>query len=185
MHYLLRHGQTNYNRAGLVQGHSNEATLLPEGEEEMRRSAAILNREVDGFEEVVCSDLVRARQSWELLKELINWAHIRFSAVWREQYQGHFQGRSYTDPEWVKYQEKLSQGGVPFQDLETPLQFRKRVWTALRQGDPSRKVLYLTHGGVISLVAPGQVKNGGIVRLVWPEGITGEPLVRHLKNNVE
>lgn len=57
----MRHGETNWNAAGWVQGHDDRARLTPRGEHQVHRVAALLvGRDV---ERVYSSDLRRAEQT--------------------------------------------------------------------------------------------------------------------------
>ena len=59
--WLVRHGETDWNAAGLVQGHNDEARLTPRGQLQANRAAALLTTK--DVECVYSSDLQRAQQT--------------------------------------------------------------------------------------------------------------------------
>jgi probable phosphoglycerate mutase len=59
--WLVRHGETDWNAAGRVQGHDDRASLTPRGEHQVHRVAALLAGK--DVERIYSSDLRRARQS--------------------------------------------------------------------------------------------------------------------------
>ena len=66
MIYLVRHGQTRQNRAGLLQGRS-DFPLNEQGEEQARRVGAYFREQGVRFDAVYSSPLQRARQTAALI----------------------------------------------------------------------------------------------------------------------
>ncbi len=63
--WLVRHGETNWNLLGWVQGHADDARLTRRGRLQARRVAALL--ETKDVEAVYSSDLRRARSTAEII----------------------------------------------------------------------------------------------------------------------
>src|SRR5678816_3519185 len=88
---LLRHGQTDSNAAGIVQGH------LPVPLNELgHRQAALLAARLKGttprIARLISSDLPRAAQTAQPIAQALNMP-IAFDAAWRERLLGDFQGK--------------------------------------------------------------------------------------------
>jgi len=67
---VLRHGETNHNAAGIIQGSSDVSRLSDKGCEQARAAGAALGRLDDlHITRVLCSPLARARQTLELVCE--------------------------------------------------------------------------------------------------------------------
>ncbi|MGH8994618.1 MAG: histidine phosphatase family protein [Acidimicrobiales bacterium] len=63
--WLARHAESGWNEAGLVQGHADAPGLTAEGREQAGALAGLLTG--TGVELVVCSDLLRAVQTAEIV----------------------------------------------------------------------------------------------------------------------
>lgn len=156
--FLVRHGETTWNRDGLIQGWA-PSRLTSNGHEEARALAAYLASTVDA-DRVVASDLLRAQETTEHVAGALG-VTPTFDAAWRERDFGFLQGL--TDAEVCEQfpQYALSvvghaaagerpRGGESFLDL------RERVltaWQALFDGlGPDETVVVVTHGGPIRFV---------------------------------
>ncbi|SFL27708.1 probable phosphoglycerate mutase [Halogranum rubrum] len=158
---LVRHGETTWNRDGLIQGWA-PSQLTARGHEQARTLAAYLVTAYD-VDRVVSSDLLRAQETTASLVAALpsSVPTPRFDAAWRERDFGFLQGL--TDetvrrrfPEYaldvVGYTAATERpkGGESFLDL------RERVlaaWRALLDGAAAHEtVLVVTHGGPIRFV---------------------------------
>ncbi|NLC77764.1 MAG: histidine phosphatase family protein [Clostridia bacterium] len=147
---LVRHGQTEWNKAGKFQGHS-DVPLDRVGREQVEATAAYLAREK--IEAVYASDLSRARDTAAAiaayhglepvcdprLRELDmgHWEGLDFNAVYsnyRQEYDA-----------WYGNAEGVIPGGEGVKDVE------KRVLEFIREISPKHKgtVVIATHGGVV------------------------------------
>lgn len=74
MIYLVRHGETVWNREGRMQGHL-DSPLTPLGEEQARRVGEALGRAIDGGDRfaVVSSPLGRTRRTAAIIKVAAGW----------------------------------------------------------------------------------------------------------------
>lgn len=157
---LLRHGETEWNREGRIQGWAPVA-LNERGREQAAKAAARLAASYD-VDRIVTSDLLRARQTTDCVAERVD-APVDRSARWRERDIGVYQGLDYADvldrfPEFAigeaaaRASDETPDSGESFEDV------RRRVLAGWRTAaDRSGTTLVVTHGGPIHLVL-GHVK---------------------------
>ena len=142
--FLVRHGESEWNLAGRVQGQSVEAGGLTSlGRTQAGRAADELAG--CGAVSVVSSDLVRARETAEIIARQLGLS-VSFDHELREQDFGVHQGRMVADGSW------FDQLWVdPFRRPvggETVAELYARVHRALRRytGSPA---IVVAHGGVV------------------------------------
>jgi len=87
---LLRHGVTDANKSGIVQGHA-PVPLNAEGVEQSRRLAKRIARYEPRVQKLISSDLVRAMQTAEQIY-LATGLEIEPDAGWRERGMGELEG---------------------------------------------------------------------------------------------
>jgi len=153
---LVRHGETEWNRRGLFQGHQ-DSPLTETGLDQAEKVGKRLNRRsIDLF---VSSDLGRARQTSETINQSLGIPAITWDARLRERNYGNFEGLPHSelkqrfpkdyarfrknDPEWKP------EGGESHNELVD------RVATALKdayQTCPDGTILVVLHGGVLHAV---------------------------------
>ncbi len=154
--YLVRHGETDWNAEGRLQGHS-DVSLNSAG-----YAQAIALRDQFShlsFEAVFSSDLSRARQTAEVILHTRNIPLIE-SPILRERHFGPFQGRPVVEfDEWMKQfapviqtlskEEYLSYRWHP--EIETSAEVYQRFRHFLRSSIPylGVAILIVSHGGVI------------------------------------
>ncbi len=155
--YIVRHGQTEWNVKGLLQGHA-DSPLTQEGENQAKQIAQEL-RDVH-FDKVFSSDLLRAKRTAEIIvleKKLA----VKTTKALREMAFGKFEGKPYKDIndafeklfkqyEHLNQQEKYKLKLAP--DIETSEEAVSRFITFLRElavGLPEKIILIVTHGSVI------------------------------------
>ena len=117
---LVRHGLSEWNASGRVQGQA-DPPLSPEGREEARRLAPMVAAQAP--DAVVSSDLARARETAELLGA----GPVETDARWRESAMGEWTGRAaeelMADPSGAfgRWREGLERppGGESFDDMRT------------------------------------------------------------------
>lgn len=169
---LVRHGQTEWNRIGRVQGHS-DVPLNDEG----RRQARALAVELDGeqVDAVYASDLGRARETAEILAATRGVDVIALPAL-REKHFGTWEGL--TD---VEVRERFPDAQTTgWGDGETTEQLAERIVTAVEEiaaAHPGGLVLVVTHGGPMRALLRNlqddatPVDNCGVVRLESRNGV--------------
>jgi broad specificity phosphatase PhoE len=96
--YLVRHGQTDWNVNGLIQGHE-DTPLNKKGESQAFQLATKLKK--IHFDAIFSSDLLRAKRSAEIIakeRKMI----ITTSIALRERYFGKFQGQKFGKEKNIK-----------------------------------------------------------------------------------
>lgn len=153
---VARHGATQHNLDGRFTGQS-DASLSQLGE---RQAEALATRLADmRFDALVSSDLARARQTAEAIARHSGQPVILDPDL-REISMGAWEGRAYRDvmleqPDLVELIETDPTGEVSAPDGETWAQFSARVHGALgrwQERFPQGNVLWVTHGGVVSVL---------------------------------
>ena len=150
--YALRHGLTEYNKLGKTNGQIVDDPLAKEGLEQIRN---IVPHMPKGIAKIYSSDLLRARQTAELINETLQ-LPIEFCKELREVNFGTLAGKSWDDInaeqsrdvslEYRTLKYDFHQfGGESVEDV------RKRISTLmqiLKERD-AESVLLITHGGII------------------------------------
>ncbi|HZZ42709.1 MAG TPA: histidine phosphatase family protein [Tepidisphaeraceae bacterium] len=162
---LLRHGQTDANATGTIQGH------LPTPLNALGlRQAELLARRVGGLDQkidvLVSSDLARAVQTAEPIAAACG-LPIHFDAAWRERYLGSFQGKTVGERGiWLAATGHADTPGA--EPVDEMLARVKRALTKLPGEYPeARTIGVVTHGGpcrmVMRLMTEGHLPmRGGI-----------------------
>ncbi len=152
---LVRHGETEWNVAGRIQGHS-DSPLTERGRQQGRLVAGRLARRNVG---VVCSsDAGRAVETAEMIAAS-HGLPVEAISDFRERSYGDFEGHSFIEirkeqgealEAWLSDRQRLAPPGG-----ETQAQMSARVMAALRHvvsGHRSKTVVVSTHGGPIKSV---------------------------------
>ena len=74
--YLLRHGQTDWNLEGRIQGHT-DIPLNPYGKLQIAQTATDLAGICSNMDLILCSPLLRARESARIVAEKLNYSEDR------------------------------------------------------------------------------------------------------------
>jgi broad specificity phosphatase PhoE len=149
---LVRHGETDWNRDGRWQGHS-DTRLNDAGREQATRLAAEL-RDVDV---VYSSDLARARETAEVLAGALG-LEIRFDPRLRERSFGAWEGLTAPEIETnfgEAHARWLTGNGAGADDAEPFADFGARVRDFLEdvvERHPDETVLVVAHGGSIRVI---------------------------------
>ncbi|EER58090.1 Phosphoglycerate mutase [Acidovorax delafieldii 2AN] len=158
---LIRHGETDWNRELRFQGQV-DVPLNATGHEQARRLAQRLVADKVAVDHLVCSDLVRTRQTAQpaltaLLPQLP--LETLTDARLREQHFGVVDGMRVDDIKaqhaaaWAQWLRFDADGGMP--GGETARQFHARVMDALRSlahQHAGKTIVVVTHGGVLDMV---------------------------------
>ena len=161
---LVRHGETDWNAAGRLQGHTDRP-LSDFGREQARRLAEELTGEE--FDAIYASDLARARETAEIVAERLHHAVL-------------------VDPDLREKNWGTWEGLTPAERLDVELvgesveQHQRRMLAALgriAEQHPHGRVLVVTHGGSMRRVqsealgfALPVVENCGVWECVWENG---------------
>ena len=159
--YLIRHGQTDWNRDARYQG-QRDIPLNETGRDQGRRQGDILKRRMPGIAaaDFVSSPLGRAIETMQLVRAALglDGNGYRIDATIRELSYGHWEGElasdlSEKDPEGVTAKSSDPFGWQPIGgESYADLQRRIAVWLEGLERD----TVAVTHGGV-SRVARGAI----------------------------
>lgn len=147
---LLRHGQTDHNAQGILQGHS-QTELNAEGHRQAGLLATRLRSFEPRLEALVSSDLMRAAQTAAPIAVALGLA-VHQTPVWRERGFGPYEGKSIGEADtW-----RVATGNWDLPGAEPTTGFRARVRDALldvvRIYGSRHCVAVVTHGAVIRTV---------------------------------
>jgi broad specificity phosphatase PhoE len=148
---LVRHGQSAWNAAGLMQGQTPHVPLTGLGHQQAAQAAAelaALARDGAGPGALLSSDLLRAVQTAEHCATATG-LPLRTTPALREQGYGVLEGRpsrelwdvvDWTDPHWA------AEGGESLAQLHDRV---AALFDELRAGPPAPVVALVTHGDTI------------------------------------
>jgi broad specificity phosphatase PhoE len=107
--YLIRHGETEWNRLGLGQGQEANIPLNDTGREQVRKTGLYLKkfRMASGpFDCLFASPMLRTKESAEIIKDVIGFnGDIEYDDVLKERKHGKLSGIEKTDPLLIKIRE--------------------------------------------------------------------------------
>jgi len=150
--FLLRHGETEWSKAGRHTGRT-DVPLTPYGEEQARAAGALLAGR--DFVEVLVSPLLRARRTAELAgltgavvdPDLVEWDYGGYEGLTTAQIRA--DGR----PGWLIFRDGVVPGATPGESLAAVAQrvgrVVERVRPALERGD----VALVAHGHSLRVLA--------------------------------
>lgn len=158
----VRHGETDWNRNGRMQGWA-PVPLNELGREQATAAGRWLAEQYE-FDRVLSSDLLRTRQTTELLVDSLDISEIEFESAWRERNMGVYQGLSYADvedryptfglgEEAYRSTEAVPEGGESFRQLADRVTGRFDELL-----DSGGTTLVVTHGGPLRCLL-GHVKD--------------------------
>lgn len=152
---IARHGVTQFNQEYRMTGQT-DAPLSALG---LRQAEALAERlAAERFDVVVSSNLTRARQTAEPVARRLG-MFVTLDAGLREISMGDWEGRRFPDikreyPELLAQIEANPEGAMGAPGGETWAQFAARIDDTLarwRERYPEGRVLWVTHGGVVSV----------------------------------
>lgn len=148
----MRHGETDWNRSQLVQGHDDASRLTDEGRAHVGVVAATLGEE--SYSLIVASDLDRAQESATIAARTLHLEIVTLSLL-RERNFGVLEGgpRSALSPENTGISNDVvvdvtarPPGGESLEDMA----HRARdFFDLVSHSWPNRSLLVVTHGGMI------------------------------------
>ena len=153
---LVRHGETEWNREGRIQGYRADSPLTANGQTQARLLAERMANE--RVRTLHSSDSGRARQTAKPIAAAVE-LEVLYDDALRERNYGIFEGRTYGEIErdypedFRKFRSRDTRYCPP--EGETVLQFRDRIVAALervasRAGGGCAAVV--THGGVLGIL---------------------------------
>lgn len=166
---FLRHGQTDWNKLGILQGRS-DIGLNEDGIKSAKRAGAILS--ATSFDGIYCSPLIRAKQT-------LQFAFPNGIPV----YDDRLTERNFGCLEGKKaYQDSLFQNSwylnaPPVQGAESIEDVIARVkdfYKEVRRLYPNGRILVVSHGGVsaaLNCVINGLPESGSLFKYVLPNSV--------------
>ncbi|HZZ67885.1 MAG TPA: histidine phosphatase family protein [Phenylobacterium sp.] len=151
MIYLVRHGQTEFNRERRIQGHV-DSPLTELGVRQAKAVARLLAdliRDSEGWR-IVSSPLGRARSTAEIVAGKLGGLPVELDARLQEMSWGSFDGRLRAEME-AEHPDTFGRTGWAFDaptDGETYEDVTARVgdWLASLPPEPDRKIIAVAHG---------------------------------------
>lgn len=168
--HLVRHGQSEWNLAGRVQGQSPLAgSLTAAGRDQALRTARALKREHPGAEAIFSSDLARAVETAEIIGGELGLPVVGTDPELREHLLGTLEGRFFSEVLDEGTVEDLIDGLWRNPDRHAPdgesvTDLYVRVHAALGRyavEHSGRELILVAHGGVVRVAtAPGDPREG-------------------------
>jgi probable phosphoglycerate mutase len=158
--FLIRHGESTYNREDRVQGDSDFSVLTDHGArqaEQLKEALEAGVTENGGFDSIYSSPLKRAMETAHIIRP--KGLDIMTDVRLKERGFGTLQGMFSSEfeekyPEiWKAYNSVKSLDGV--KGAESSEDFQERAWDALQdiiEENKGKKVLVVTHGGIIKVI---------------------------------
>ena len=152
---LIRHGETEWNRDGRIQGHLDSAlTTIGIAQAE----ACAMRLQTENLEQVIASDLPRVKHTADILVAGRN-LPIQFGPEFRERAYGIGEGMTFAELDAI-HPEMYSSLRTTDPDFtveggESRRQFHDRIIRAMWQvvADHSgKRILVVTHGGVLGVI---------------------------------
>lgn len=180
--YLVRHGETDWNRDRRWQGHTDVA-LNEAGRRQARELAEALRDA--GLTHASSSDLSRARETAQIVASTLGLSEVSVDPRLRERAFGVFEGLTEHEcieryPEqWASYRSDLRRPPPGAEEYEAVAQRMHEAVQSLADdtGQPSGARVIVSHGGAMRafLMAvtgslPPPLRNGAAFRLNWEAG---------------
>lgn len=155
---LVRHGQSEMNSMNILQGQEGDTPLTGLGREQARKIAGQLKRR--RFDAIVTSDLKRAMETAEIISRELHLPIAEYSPLLRERKFGDWVGGD-LDEVMAKHPLIVPSGEFGIHHESPPAgeslsQFVRRAREAqehLLNTYPGKKLLIVTHGGMIQALA--------------------------------
>lgn len=149
---LLRHGETEEEKAGIILGHI-PGTLSGRGEEQARENAAVIFALDLHPEIIISSDLARAAAYATIIGRELN-LKVEFDPLTRERGAGKAEGKSQNKIDWEEYEKTVKPlrrhiGGESFKDVSTRAkEFLKKLSTL-----PYHTIIIVSHSVFLAMLA--------------------------------
>lgn len=154
--YILRHGQTDFNKRGIVQGSGIDAPLNETGRKQAKAFHKVYNN-ID-FDRIYVSNLQRTHQTVDPFAQ--DGYELKRMAAFNEINWGAYEGKSMTPESNAYYSEmskKWSDGEVhlPIEGGESPLEVQERIDEAMKvvmAAEDEDNVLICMHGRAMRIL---------------------------------
>ncbi|MBN6206477.1 histidine phosphatase family protein [Ralstonia pickettii] len=149
---FVRHGETDWNTAGILQGQQNTG-LNHKGQEQAEATGAYLAANEEVFDILITSSLKRAKETAEIINQHLQLPMLETDAF-RERAFGEAEGLSREER-----QQKYPDTNFPGAEKETD--FYERVTTGFQEITAvyaNKHILLISHGLVINLILSSLLK---------------------------
>lgn len=154
--YLIRHGETDWNRAARMQGHADVALNDLGREQAYQVARAMASYQLDA---IYSSDLSRAFDTAQAIAAQHPSLSVQVSSLWRERDYGQFQGMTLPEVEAID-PHAAQQWRARVADFapdggENLLQFQARIAAQLQSvaaQHAGQQIAIICHGGVLDMV---------------------------------
>lgn len=146
--YAIRHGLTDLNIKGIINGGDTPDFLVPEGEEQAGIIAAELPATI---KRIYCSSLERARRTAEIINEKLN-LPITFHDELKEVNLGILNGTPYKEEDKDRYASPnfdWSPSGESAADVKARIH---KILIQIKAENGDGEALIVTHGGIIRVM---------------------------------
>jgi broad specificity phosphatase PhoE len=177
--FIIRHGETEENRDKIIQGHL-PGRLSELGKQQARDAGKKLLK-YGPFDQIISSDLERAKQTAFLISKELPPCKIRHEKRLRERFYGSLQGQPFFRFKRLLVENKTGIHSLEIPDGERYADFENRVLDFFRRltaGKSFQKTIVVTHAGVIRIIlekfccAPWpDIGNGEGFRISWTDGM--------------
>ena len=142
MIYFVRHGETDYNLEGIVQGQLD----IPLNENGIHQANEIKNKLKDlDIDIIFSSPLLRAKQTAEIINENLN-VKIKYDERLKEFFAGNMQGTKIKD--WSEEDKENFKIYPENYGAESNIDFYNRCVNVFKEISKYKNVLIVSHGGV-------------------------------------
>lgn len=150
---IVRHGETIENSQRIIQGHL-PGHLSETGKNQAKLLGQKLGK-LDMFDQIISSDLERAKETSMILANELNQKIIHFEKELRERNYGVLEGQPIIRLKRMLVVEKTDLQHLNIHNGENYDDFEKRVldfFQRVIEQDPSQKTIVVTHAGVIRIL---------------------------------
>jgi probable phosphoglycerate mutase len=151
--FIIRHGETLENRNRIIQGHL--PGKLTEVGRQQARDLGLKLLKYGQFDQIISSDLERAKQTAVLISKEIPPCKIRFEKQLRERCYGSLQGQPFFRLKRLLVENKTDIRGLTIPEGEKYDDFESRILDFFRRliaGKSCQKIILVTHAGVIQVI---------------------------------
>lgn len=164
---LLRHGESEGNISGLLQGQS-DYPLTSAGVDQAKGLALFWKASGMSFDLILSSPLLRASQTAEIIADSLH-VPIEFDPAWKERNFGHLQGTALQDidPDIDFFHPYQHIGGNGESQLDLYIRAGKALQKLLHM--PPGAYLVVSHGGILNRVM-------SVILGITPQGQYNSPI---------
>ncbi|MDT2191689.1 histidine phosphatase family protein [Paenibacillus larvae] len=145
---FIRHGITEWNRLGRIQG-VMDIPLNDEGREQARKLGNRLKHE--NWDGIISSDLRRAKETSEIISQLSGIPVLEYDKRLRERFFGEAEGTTLEERE-ERWGSEWRNAGIGVETDEALLQRWDDFTETLFKKYPERRILLVSHGSFIGTI---------------------------------